>query len=489
VTLFSHGVASGDPSTDRVVIWTRVRTADGRPVSLDWTLARDPELTDVVARGKAEATAETDHTAQVDVDGLKPNTHYWYVFESGGERSTVGRTRTLPADPDHIRFAAVSCAKYNAGFFNGYARIAEHADLNFVLHLGDYIYEMAQKPPANQTPGADIGRPFDPLNECVTLTDYRTRYSQYRADPDTQALHHAHPLIATLDDHELADGAWRDGSDNHDPQRDGPWEVRRQAAFQTRREWIPQRLPDPAQPDRTWRSVSLGGLAELFLIDTRSRRDKPEAGLLAADPDRTQLGHDQRAWLFDGLKASTARWQLLANSSVLGQTWAPNSPPALHEGLRWLKLNGADGGPDADQWDGYPVERALLLEHLRERDAIVLSGDVHVALAIELDEKRTPEFVTASLTSQNLDDKTGWGYRTGSVEVEKDLVAALNDIIWCDLDDHGYMVVDVTSERVQVEYWFVDTVLERTHGQHMAARWEVSPGSGRITRTGGGEGA
>jgi alkaline phosphatase D len=489
VTLFRHGVASGDPATDRVVIWTRAAVDNGRPVRLNWTLAADPDLRAVVASGELEATADTDHTAQVDVDGLKPNTHYWYAFESDGERSTIGRTRTLPADPDRIRFAAVSCAKYNAGFFNGYGRIAERDDLNFVMHLGDFIYELAQNPPANQTPGADIGRPFDPLNECVRLDDYRRRYAQYRADPDTLALSQAHPLLATLDDHEIADGQWRGGSDNHDPARDGPWEVRREAAFRARREWLPQRLPDPSRPDRVWRLISFGALADLFLLDTRSMRDQPLAGVLAADPGRTQLGPEQRLWLFDGIAGSTARWQLLGNSSVLGQTWAPNSPKALYEGLRWLKLNGKDGGPDADQWDGYPVERALLLEHLRDRDAVVLSGDVHVALAIELDEKRTPEFVTASLTSQNLDDKTGWGYRTESVEVEKNLVAALNDIIWCDLDDHGYMVIDVTPERVAVEHWFVDTVLKRSKGEHMAAGWEVRPGSGHITRIGGDEGA
>ena len=151
---------------------------------------------------------------------------------------------------------------------------------------------------------------------------------------------------------------------------------------------MPQRLPDPGKPDRVWRSVSFGALADLFLLDTRTMRDQPLAGMLAADPERTQLGPEQRLWLFDGLASSTARWQLLGNSSVLGQTWAPNSPKALYEGLRWLKLNGKDGGPDIDQWDGYPVERALLLEHLRDRDAVVLSGDVHVALAIELDQKR-----------------------------------------------------------------------------------------------------
>jgi alkaline phosphatase D len=484
VTLFRHGVASGDPATDRVVIWTRSTVDNGRPVRLKWTLASDPGLRSVVASGELEVTADTDYTVQVDVGGLQPDTNYWYAFDAGEDRSPVGRTRTLPVNPDHLRFAVVSCAKFNAGFFNGYARIAERDDLNFVMHLGDFIYELAQDPPANQTPGADIGRPFEPLNECVTLADYRTRYSQYRRDPDTQALSHAHPLLATLDDHELADGAWRGGSDNHNPERDGPWSDRREAAFRARREWLPQRLPDPSQPDRVWRSVNFGALADLFLIDTRSMRDQPVAGPAVADPARTQLGPEQRAWLFDGLARSTARWQLLGNSSVLGQTWAPNSPRDLYEGLRWLKLNGKDGGPDVDQWDGYPVERALLLEHLRDRDAVVLSGDVHVALAIELDERRTPEFVTASLTSQNLDDKTGWGYRTTSLDVEKQLVAALNDIRWVDLDSHGYMVVDVTPERVQVEHWFVDTVLKRTNGQHMAARWEVRPGSGKIARSG-----
>jgi alkaline phosphatase D len=291
-------------------------------------------------------------------------------------------------------------------------------------------------------------------------------------------------LVATLDDHEFADGAWRGGSDEHKPERDGPWEVRREAAFRARREWLPQRLPDPAQPDRVWRSVPFGGLADLFLIDTRSRRDQPVAGPEAEDPARTQLGPEQRTWLFDRIERSKARWQLLANSSVLGQMWAPNTDPALYEGLRSLKLNGRDGGPDPDQWDGYPGERGELVERLRDRDAIVLSGDVHVALTIELDDRRTPEFVTASLTSQNLDDKMGWGYRTESVAVEKALREALNDIRWADLDSHGYMLVDVTPERVQVEHWFVDGVLARASGERMAARWEVHPGSGRISRIG-----
>ena len=190
MTLFKHGVASGDPETDRAVIWTRV-TPEGKspPGSLTWTVWRDAAALDELASGTAPAHADDDFTVQVDVEGLEPDTHYWYGFENaGGDRSPVGRLRTLPGpDVQHLRFGVVSCAKFNSGFFNGYGRLAERDDLNFVLHLGDYIYEASQTPPASQTPGADIGRPFDPLHECKTLDDYRRRYAQYRADPDTQA--------------------------------------------------------------------------------------------------------------------------------------------------------------------------------------------------------------------------------------------------------------------------------------------------------------
>ncbi len=273
-SVFRHGVASGDPLSDRVVIWTRVsrETADSLPVRW-WIETRDGSRT---AEGTAIASPERDWTVHVDVGALSPATAYRYGFEAAGERSVVGRTRTLPSSgAEHLRFGQVSCAKYNAGYFNAFARLAERDDLDFVLHLGDYIYEASNTPPASQTPGADIGRPFDPLHECITLDDYRRRYAQYRSDPDVQAMHAAHPLIATLDDHELADGAWRDGGSEHDEKRSGPWRDRRSAAFRARWEWLPARPPDPTDPERVFRAVPLGGLADLFLIDTRSRRDQP----------------------------------------------------------------------------------------------------------------------------------------------------------------------------------------------------------------------
>ncbi|MGI8929051.1 MAG: alkaline phosphatase D family protein [Candidatus Limnocylindrales bacterium] len=296
-------------------------------------------------------------------------------------------------------------------------------------------------------------------------------------------------MISTLDDHELADGAWRAGSDEHKPERDGPWEVRRAAAFQARREWLPGRPPDPSQLDRVYRSVAIGNLANLFLIDTRSRRDQPMAGTGRSDPARTQLGAEQRDWLFAGLERSSGAWIILANSSVLGHTWAPGISEALRPGLRALKLIGPDGGPDPDQWDGYPHERGQLLDRLDGRNAVVLSGDIHVAMALQLvrdDQPDRPvavEFVTSSLTSQNLDDKTGWGYRTQSIAAEKKLMELLPNIRFCDMDSHGYMVVDVTTERLRAEWWFVDGVLERTPRERLGAAMEVHAGSHEIVPT------
>jgi alkaline phosphatase D len=233
---FVHGVASGDPLADRVVLWTRISDTSG-DVSVEWVIAGDPDLQRVVRSGTASTGPEHDWTVHVDVDGLDAATTYHYGLRARGRHSPVGRTRTLPAgSADHLRLAMVSCAKFNAGFFNAYARIAEHDDLDFVLHLGDYIYEASNTPPKSQTPGADIGRPLEPRHECRTLEDYRTRYAQYRRDPDLQALHRAHVVVATLDDHELADGAWAGGATEHRAARDGPWADRRRAALRARRE-------------------------------------------------------------------------------------------------------------------------------------------------------------------------------------------------------------------------------------------------------------
>jgi alkaline phosphatase D len=481
---FLHGVASGDPTPDAVVLWTRVEAAG--PV--DWWLATDEAGTAVVASGSLVAEPDHDLTAKVDVGGLEPATTYWYGFVADGTRSPTGRTRTLPGDgADHVRFAFTSCAKFNAGFFNAYDRIADRADLDFLLHLGDYIYEASNTPPATQTPGADIGRPFDPLHECITLDDYRTRYRQYHRDPSVQHVHATLPFICAADDHELADGAWRGGATEHKPEY-GPWNERLTNAFRARREWLPTRDPDPADPDRVHRSIAIGDLLDLFIVDTRSRRDEPKAGDACHDPDRSALGADQRAWLFDGLRTSTARWRVLGNPSVFSSLFHPDLEPDLLEPLQKLKLiDPTTGERDHDQWDGYLAERGALVDLITTiGDTVVLSADVHVSLVAQVredpwgpltdDAPVAVELVSPSITSQNLDDKLGYD-RGGSIDAQDRFVASHPHVQWCDFDCHGYVVVDLDADRLAASFWAVDAVLERTDDEHCIAEFTVAHGA------------
>jgi len=483
--VFQHGVASGDPTTDAIVLWTQVTTEE-ESVPVAWTLARDPELKDVVASGEASAEAEHDHTVHVDAQGLENSQELHFGFSALGETSPTARTRLLPESPDRIRFATCSCARFDAGYFNAYARIAARDDLSFLLHLGDYIYETSNTPPRNQVPSANIGRPFEPAGECVTLDDYRTRYRQYRRDPDVQALHHAIPLIPTIDDHELADGAWAGGADAHDEARYGPWSDRKAASFQARWEWHAARKPNPGDWSRVFRSVQLGDLAEIFLLDIRSRRDQPALEPKMSDPSRSMLGAEQRDWLFGALDASAADWKLVGSPSIMRRTWKDNAGEPLATALLKLKLMDEDGeGPDEDQWDGYPVERRAVFERLdRLDDAVVLSADIHVSAGGELildDHAVAVEITAPSLTSQNLDDKLGVERRDERILAsERAMVEAFDHIDYCEMASHGYVVVDVDRERLRAEWWHLDAVRERTAGESLGAAYEVPRGEVRL---------
>ncbi|MCU1370074.1 MAG: alkaline phosphatase [Ilumatobacteraceae bacterium] len=496
---FANGVASGDPLADRVILWTHLSGVEpGVDAPVSWCVARDHRLSDLVCQGTAVAVAEADHTVHVDVTGLEPGTTYYYGFDVPGAVSDVGRTRTLPTGHvERVRFAVASCAKFNAGFFNAYDRIAARAlagELDLLVHLGDYIYEASNTPPKNQTPGADIGRPFDPLHECTTLADYRTRYRQYVGDRSVQRVRAAVALVAAIDDHELADGAWRGGADNHDEAVFGPWTERRDAAFRAREEWLPIRRPDPSDPTRVHRTVPIGDLADLFLTDIRSRRDQPVTGEAMGDPGRTLLGADQREWLLEELTSSDAAWRLWGNPSVLSTTFRPDVADDLLEPLRKLKLMHPDDiACDQDQWDGYPAERDAILARIEADqldDVVVLSGDIHVGMAFEV--HRDPfaaaatgaapiavELVTASLTSQNLDDKLGYAYG-GSREAQDRFLESFPHARWTDFDGHGYLLVDLDHERLEATWCFVDSVLVPGEDEFCAATYRVPRGRSEL---------
>ena len=487
---FPNGVASGEPLSNAVVIWTRVQEA----ADVYWEVSLNPGFDITIASGSYRAIPEKDFTINIDVTGLDPFTVYYYRFRAGDYVSVVGRTKTLPTlGEQRVRFAQVSCAKYNAGFFNTYAAIAKRNDIDFLLHLGDYIYEASNNPPGSQTPGADIGRPFEPDHECKSLEDYRLRYQQYRSDPDVQQMHASLPIFSMVDDHEIADGTWRDGADEHDETRDGAWSLRKQAALKARSEWLPLRNNFPDHPDRLFRTVQIANLIDLMLLDTRTMRDRPVPPPDMYLESRSALGVHQRDWLYNSIENSQSRWCFIANPSVMSST----SPDFIDEKSRLallkLKLIAANGvDPDWDQWDGYPHEREELLAVLSKKKGklIVLSGDIHASFVFKLkpgsmqsdSEPIGFEFVVPSITSQNFDDKMKWEPRTLSCEYEEALLKLLPSALWCDLDSHGYNIVDVNQERVQVEYWHVQTVLQRSDVEHLASSWKICHGETTIMR-------
>ena len=489
---FRHGVASGDPLHDRVVLWTRVTPPDDEPVDVAWRLAHDAALEEVVAEGETAAGDGTDYTVHVDAGGLEPGTSYHYAFEALGRRSPVGRTRTAPRElAEQLRFALVSCAKYTAGYFNVYARVAERTDLDFVLHVGDYIYEYGNDDPKG-APGPLIGRGVEPPHEARTLADYRTRYAHYRRDPDVQLLHETHPVVATLDDHELANDAWAGGAEKHDPAKEGEWETRKAAALRAWREWMPVRLPPPPNEERIYRSVPMGELADVFMLDGRTKRDRQTQGPEMDSPERGVLGAEEHAWLTNELRRSRARWRLIGNDVMIGQVFSAFMPEELGNPLSEVGiLTEREHGPEPDQWDGYTAERDELFRFLEENavpNVVFLSGDVHTAWAVEL--KRDPrnederaaavELVTASITTENLDDELGAEPRTRSLELERQVAEENPHVKWVNLDSHGYVLVDVSPERVRGEWWFVPETHERVRGERREAVFEVRAGEPRL---------
>jgi alkaline phosphatase D len=229
--VFRHGVASGDPLTDRVMLWTRAtpRVETPSSVPVRWIVADDERLQRVVASGTVDTSSARDLTVKVDAGGLRPGRTYYYAFEAGGERSPIGRTKTLPQDDvSRVRLASISCSNYPAGYFNVYRCVANRDDLDAVVHLGDYIYEFANGVYGD---GSGSGRVPMPAGEASTLADYRLRYATYRSDVDLQAAHAAHPFIAVWDDHEVINDWWRDGAPGHLAAR-GEWATRLAAGLQ-----------------------------------------------------------------------------------------------------------------------------------------------------------------------------------------------------------------------------------------------------------------
>ncbi|WP_432069727.1 alkaline phosphatase D family protein [Streptomyces sp. AA1529] len=501
---FVHGVASGDPLPDGVLLWTRITpepgavpgSGRGAAVEVAWEVATDRGFTDRVAHGSVRAEAVSDHTVKADVRGLRPATTYFFRFTAGGVHSPTGRTRTAPAEDAEVaglRFGVVSCANYEGGWFASYRHLAARSDLDAVLHLGDYLYEYGH---GEYPTGDAVVRTVQPEHEIVSLADYRTRHGHYKADPDLRAMHAAHPLVAIWDDHEFADNAWSGGAVNHDPETEGGWTQRVAAAKQAYFEWLPVR---PSTAGTTFRRLRFGQLAELHLLDLRSFRDAQAEvghGRDIDDPDRTLTGRKQLDWLKKGLAGSRARWKLVGNPVMISQV-AFGSVPAKFLGPLGELLGVPEEGlaVNTDQWDGYTDDRRELLTHLRDNritDTVFLTGDIHMNWANEVplhaadyphEAPLATEFVITSVTSDNLDDTLHVAPDTLSGLAEAAVRAANRHVRWVDMDSHGFGVLDVDAHRAQMDYFVLSDKADKNATAALRRSYRTDSGSQRIERT------
>ncbi|MGW3557633.1 alkaline phosphatase D family protein [Streptomyces sp. NPDC000963] len=499
---FLHGVASGDPLPDGVLLWTRLTPVPeavpgsglGPDVRVDWEVAEDRAFARVVASGTTTAGAAADHTVKADVRGLRPATAYWFRFTADGVVSPAARTRTAPAADaaaPGVRFGVVSCANWEAGHFSAYRHLAARADLDAVLHLGDYLYEYASGvyPEAKYTV-----RTHEPRHEIVSLADYRARHGKYKTDPDLRALHAAHPVIAIWDDHEFANDAWTGGAENHTPGAEGAWAARVAAAKRAYFEWMPVRA---STEGTVFRRLRFGRLADLHLLDLRSFRSaqaKTGSGTVD-DPERSITGRAQLDWLKAGLAGSDATWQLVGTSVMISPVAFGALPAHLLEPLAELMGLPKEGlAVNVDQWDGYTDDRKELLAHLTSRgvrNTVFLTGDIHMAWANDVPVKAATyplsapaatEFVVTSVTSDNLDDLLHVAPGTLSAVAATAVKAANRHVKWVDMDHHGYGVLDVTAARSQMDYYTVSDKTDPAATTAWARSYRTQSGTQRVER-------
>lgn len=452
---FQHGVASGDPLQDKVILWTRVTQSPAATVDVDWLIASDPLLTNIVAQGTASASSARDYVVKIDATGLQAGTSYYYRFFLPDGGSPVGRTRTLPVgDVQHLRIALVTCSQ-SGSVFNAYARVAERADLDLVLHLGDYLYADADQ----------------------TLAQYRSRHRAYKADNiELRELHRQHPMIAIWDDHETTNDCYTDGAPAPNAFIGPLWELRKDAATQAYFEHLPIR--DNADGSRRiYRDFQLGNLADIFMLDGRfegrSAQVSGENAAERSDPSRSMLGAEQEQWLADKLRGSSARYKLIGNQTMLGH-------------LNEVTATGAKTNQWMDQWDGYPPARQRLYDvlkgdanHPKIDNVVVCTGDWHNSFIMDLPEDPTKgydatsgagslavEYVTPSITS---------GFFAVS-----DLAPFSPHIKHHDRTAHGYVLLDLTPQRVLGEMWVVDTISAVSANESLFVAFETRAGENRL---------
>lgn len=511
---FKEGVASFDPTQNKVILWTRYTPSDdeqGKPlIVLD--VATDKDFKTAIVSQRVEADPDSDYTVYADVSDLKSNTTYYYRFrsEKTNALSVTGKTKTLPAPGEcsDVKIAVVSCANFQAGLFNVYGAVAE-SEADFVVHLGDYIYEYGQGGYGTNPTTVELNRLHKPSGEIITVDDYRTRYRQYRSDEQLQKAHQLKPFICVWDDHEITNNAYKDGAENHQAE-EGDYTTRKMSAIQVWHEYLPARVENNA---RIYRNFEIAGIVSLYMLDTRiAGRDKQleYADYFTPDgldnakfisdwqsPQRTLLGQEQKNWLISKINSCKSTWHVFGNQVLMGKMLIPaelllltaqiasgNTDPELFKQYnatvtelvtiktRLLKndptLTAAEKARvqtvlpyNLDAWDGYPAERELIFKVLSGKKFISLAGDTHNAWYSDLSDnkknKAGAEFATPSVSSPGFESIFG-----SNPEVlagfEQANTLLIDDLNYVDASKRGYLMTSFSESQAKAEWRYISTL-------------------------------
>jgi alkaline phosphatase D len=498
LTGFTHSVASGEPSADSVLLWTRYVSATGSPSKVRVEVSEGRDFAKIAGGGQMVTGPWRDHTAKITVDGLAAGRTYFYRFIGpDGAISPIGRTKTLPVGKaSRFNIAILSCSNMGFGEFNAYGHVAARGDVDLVLHMGDYFYEYGR---GGYDGGAEFAKRILPEGEVLNLADYRLRYASYRSDAQLQAMHANFPVILNTDDHEGANDCWEGGAQNHQAD-EGDWTNRKNAAMQVWREW----QPIGEQP---WKAYEIGDLATYYRTDTRmvgrsrpsdyasiTRGDDP-AKLLAAfrdgpwqDDAATMMGTEQESWLYHAFARSGSTWDILGVGTNMGYNstpanatdWIPASAPERNRGyVKQGILAGKAGLPyNLDNWGGYPKARSRLFAAAQRADAnlVVVTGDSHNGWAFDLPEGGKPagvEFGGHSVTSPGFESATAG---TDPAVIAKAMVANSPELKWMDSSNRGYMMLSLTPAAATNEWVFMDTIKTKSLTTQASHKMKVRPG-------------
>lgn len=503
---FTHGVASGDPTSSSIILWTRAVPASNSSSSyIRWQLATTPDFTQPVRSGVVKTERSRDYTLKVDVRDLAPGQRYYYRFFTSETRSPIGETITLNNGVTaQVKFGVFSCANFPAGYFNAYDAAAKDSSIDVVLHLGDYIYEYPKGGYATANADA-IGRGFVPGNEgeLLNLADYRTRYAQYREDKGLQLLHQRKPFIAVWDDHEIANDTYMSGAENHNA-GEGDFLARRTAAIQAYYEWLPIRPPMGDESPQIYRHFEFGNLVSLYMLDTRvigrekqlslgaykqpdGRFDFPAFERDVNNPSRTLLGNEQFTWLQKQVASSNNRWHVLGQQILMGKMHYPaeiiastdrKAVPGIIAQLVELRQQQLEGRAltaaeqqrlnvkipyNLDAWDGYAAEREKVLNLFSKKgkSLVVLAGDTHNGWANMLTDSTgktvAVEYATPGVSSPGFEDYLGLTDKQAE-DLARALPLLIDEVKYCNLHQRGYMTVEFTLGQVNTAWHYVSNI-------------------------------